>query len=106
MTKNGIELRPRVGNHQRHRHKILRCAVHMVVEDRIHILPLSIRDLCGYGESACYEEQESEEEYVEVSGQDINLSFKSFTYSKVNYSVFEICFSIKAKFYSVIYFKH
>jgi hypothetical protein len=30
----------------------------MVVEDRIHILPLLVDDLSRYRESACYEEQE------------------------------------------------
>ena len=65
MTEYRVHHRARVSDQERSDNKILCRTVHMVVEDRIHILPLCIHNLCGHGESACYEEQEGEEEYVQ-----------------------------------------
>jgi hypothetical protein len=59
MTENGVHDCARVCDQKGCNDKILRRVVHMVVEDCVHILSLSIHDLCGYGEGACEEEQEN-----------------------------------------------
>ena len=61
MTKDRVHDRARVCDQKGCNHKVIRRAVHVVIEHRIHILPLSIHNLCGHGERTCYEKQEGEE---------------------------------------------